>query len=75
MNTGPPSAAVTGDRRAARVPVQHLGQHARRPRRSGNNDGPPIDYGVKFRSDVDGTITGFRFYKGPGDTGTHTGHL
>ena len=33
----------------------------------------PIDYGVKFRSDVDGVVTGFRFYKSPGDTGTHIG--
>ena len=35
----------------------------------------PIDYGVKFRTDVDGSISGFRFYKSPGDNGTHTGHL
>jgi VCBS repeat-containing protein len=31
--------------------------------------------GVKFRSDVDGYITGLRFYKGNLNTGTHTGHL
>ena len=29
----------------------------------------------KFRSDDDGYITGVRFYKGPGNTGTHVGHL
>ncbi|HNB35731.1 MAG TPA: DUF4082 domain-containing protein, partial [Anaerolineales bacterium] len=31
--------------------------------------------GVKFRSDVDGFITGIRFWKPSGATGTHTGHL
>lgn len=35
----------------------------------------PIEVGVKFRSDVAGTITGIRFYKGAGNTGTHTGSL
>src|SRR5206468_11219398 len=31
--------------------------------------------GVKFRSDVPGTISGIRFYKGAANTGTHVGHL
>ena len=35
----------------------------------------PVELGVKFRSDVSGTITGIRFYKMPGDTSTHTGSL
>jgi len=30
---------------------------------------------MKFRSDVNGTITGIRFYKGAADTSTHTGSL
>jgi uncharacterized protein YjiK/methionine-rich copper-binding protein CopC len=34
-----------------------------------------VELGVKFRSDVDGFITGVRFYKGSANTGTHTGHL
>jgi hypothetical protein len=38
-------------------------------------EGAPIELGVKFRSDVDGYVTGIRFYKGPGNAGTHTGHL
>ena len=48
---------------------------ARCPPTVGNNNNGTIDYGVKFRSDVDGDVTGFRFYKSPGETGTHTGHL
>jgi subtilisin family serine protease len=35
----------------------------------------PVELGVKFRSDVAGSITGIRFYKAPGNTGAHTGSL
>ena len=34
-----------------------------------------VELGVKFRSDIAGTITGIRFYKGSGNTGTHVGNL
>ena len=34
-----------------------------------------VELGVKFRSDLDGFITGIRFYKGAGNTGTHVGNL
>jgi methionine-rich copper-binding protein CopC len=39
------------------------------------NDSTAVELGVKFRSDVDGYITGIRFYKGSGNTGTHVGYL
>ncbi len=39
------------------------------------NDGIGIETGVKFRSSVGGMITGVRFYKTAGNTGTHTGEL
>ena len=39
------------------------------------NDGNAVELGMKFRSDVAGTVTGVRFYKGSTNTGTHTGHL
>ena len=39
------------------------------------NDSGPYELGVKFRSDIAGYITGVRFYKGAGNTGTHVGHL
>ena len=39
------------------------------------DDPAAVELGVKFRSDVPGTITGIRFYKGPGNTGTHLGKL
>ena len=40
-----------------------------------NNDGQGIVLGMKFRSSQNGFITGVRYYKGAGTTGTHTGHL
>ena len=39
------------------------------------NDGQPIELGVKFQSSVDGFIQGIRFYKTAGDAGTHVGQL
>ena len=35
----------------------------------------PIELGMKFRADRDGYVTGVRFYKGPGNTGSHLGRL
>lgn len=35
----------------------------------------PYELGVKFRADRDGFITGVRFYKGAGNSGTHLGRL
>lgn len=39
------------------------------------SDNRPIEVGFKFQSDVSGHVLGVRFYKGAGNTGTHTGHL
>lgn len=38
-------------------------------------DGAPVQLGVRFSSSAAGTISGIRFYKGAGDTGTHTATL
>jgi methionine-rich copper-binding protein CopC len=38
-------------------------------------DNSAVELGVKFRSNTDGYITGIRFYKGSGNTGTHVGSL
>jgi hypothetical protein len=40
----------------------------------GGDDGA-INLGVKFTADVDGTITGLRFYKAATNTGSHTATL
>jgi hypothetical protein len=38
-------------------------------------EGVSVELGVRFRTSVDGFITGIRFYKGAGNTGLHTGTL
>ncbi|HEY5156050.1 MAG TPA: DUF4082 domain-containing protein, partial [Acidimicrobiales bacterium] len=39
------------------------------------NDASAVELGVRFTADSDGTITALRFYKGPQNTGVHTGTL
>jgi len=39
------------------------------------NDPNAVDLGVKFQASTNGTVIGIRFYKGPQNTGTHTGDL
>ncbi|NVM94382.1 DUF4082 domain-containing protein [Arthrobacter wenxiniae] len=38
-------------------------------------DGTPLSLGVRFSPATNGTISGVKFYKGPGNVGTHTGSL
>jgi hypothetical protein len=38
-------------------------------------DPAAVELGVKFRANQSGLVRGIRFYKGPGNTGTHTGSL
>ncbi|GHH64146.1 hypothetical protein GCM10017673_06310 [Streptosporangium violaceochromogenes] len=45
------------------------------PDTASHNDGDAVTLGVKFRSSTAGTVTGIRFYKGSGNTGTHIGAL
>jgi hypothetical protein len=40
-----------------------------------NADSSSVELGVRFKSDVNGSITGLRFYKGPSNAGTHVGSL
>ena len=39
------------------------------------DDGDSLTLGVRFRPSIDGVVTGVRFYKGPGNGGTHVGSL
>ena len=39
------------------------------------SDNAAVELGLKFRSSQPGNVTGLRFYKGNGNTGTHVGHL
>ena len=38
-------------------------------------DAGSVELGVKFRSDIAGSVTGVRFYKGQGNAGPHVGNL
>ncbi|WP_430296043.1 DUF4082 domain-containing protein [Sinomonas sp. B1-1] len=38
-------------------------------------DASGVELGMKFQTTTDGQITGVRFYKGSGNTGTHVGNL
>ncbi|HEU0119622.1 MAG TPA: DUF4082 domain-containing protein, partial [Bryobacteraceae bacterium] len=39
------------------------------------SDSASVELGLKFQSSIAGYVTGVRFYKGSGNTGTHIGHL
>ncbi|HZY83378.1 MAG TPA: N,N-dimethylformamidase beta subunit family domain-containing protein, partial [Gemmataceae bacterium] len=45
------------------------------PTSASANDSSALELGLKFRSDVSGYVTGVRFFKGAGNTGTHLAHL
>ena len=45
------------------------------PATAAADDTSPIELGTKFVPSQDGTVTAVRFYKGPGNTGTHVGSL
>lgn len=45
------------------------------PAHVSSGDGGAVELGVKFRTTAAGSVTGVRFYKGPYNTGTHTGSL
>jgi hypothetical protein len=42
---------------------------------SATNDGAAVTLGLQFYVDIPGYITGIRFYKGPGNNGSHIGTL
>ncbi|HSX00994.1 MAG TPA: DUF4082 domain-containing protein, partial [Candidatus Saccharimonas sp.] len=46
-----------------------------KPAVAASTDAQATELGVRFKASQDGTITGIRFYKGRGNTGTHTGSL
>ncbi|MBB5534796.1 DUF4082 domain-containing protein [Rhizobium giardinii] len=54
---------------------QNLFSSSATPTTVTENDSADVNLGMKFQADVAGWITGFRFYKGPSNTGPHTGYL
>ncbi|MFL6127503.1 MAG: DUF4082 domain-containing protein [Mycobacteriales bacterium] len=45
------------------------------PDTASSTDSSSVELGVKFRSRIAGYVSGIRFYKGSGNTGTHVGSL
>jgi methionine-rich copper-binding protein CopC len=68
-NIETPGSGVTV---AVNCPCGLFGQNYT-PSITAENDGTPLELGVKFQSNVSGWVAGVRFYKGTGNTGTHTG--
>ncbi|MGN6750965.1 MAG: DUF4082 domain-containing protein, partial [Intrasporangium sp.] len=76
VGTGPESsasAAVTP--KAVSCTACTIWPSSAAPTVSSAADNNSLELGVKFTSDVNGFITGIRFYKGTGNTGTHVGNL
>jgi hypothetical protein len=52
-----------------------LWSNATTPSQPSYPDSVSYELGVKFKSSLNGSVTGIRFYKGAGNGGTHLGHL
>ncbi|WP_313937732.1 DUF4082 domain-containing protein [Anabaena azotica] len=59
----------------ATQPIQSIWNNAATPTNPSVSDNQAVELGVKFKSTVNGYITGVRFYKGADNTGTHIGNL
>ena len=76
IGTGPasaPSSAVTPA--ASGCAACTIWPSSATPTTPSASDTSAVTLGVKFKADVSGKITGIRFYKGTGNTGTHVGNL
>jgi hypothetical protein len=74
-NQETPSAGVTVTVGGAACPCSIWSNSTVPANETEPGDTSPIELGVKFRPQVDGRITGLRFFKGTTNTGTHVGHL
>jgi hypothetical protein len=73
-NIEPPSAGINVNISTANCPCS-LWTPSAVPWQIDQQDGSAVEIGTKFTSDLGGQIQALRFYKAPGNTGTHTGHL
>jgi hypothetical protein len=69
--------AISGDFTftTTNTPPRTIWANTALPAVASTSDTSAVELGVKFQSDVDGYITGLRFYKGSSNTGTHVGNL
>uniref|UniRef100_A0A832I353 DUF4082 domain-containing protein n=1 Tax=Eiseniibacteriota bacterium TaxID=2212470 RepID=A0A832I353_UNCEI len=74
-NLETPGAGITVSVTEAQCPCNVFAS-GETPAYPDNNDGQPIEIGMKFRTTVDGLVTGVRYHKGAAwTTGTRVGHL
>jgi hypothetical protein len=73
-NLESPGAAITVQVASSSGPTR-IWSDAVVPATTSANDPNPVELGVKFISDVSGSITGLHFYKGNGNIAPHFGHL
>jgi hypothetical protein len=66
----PVAGATAGNGRALSI-----WSAAAAPSVASSSDTEAVELGVKFRSDVNGVVTGVRFYKGTANAGAHVGNL
>jgi hypothetical protein len=69
------SSGITVSIVAGPCPCTSLWRPANVPTVPSAADNNAVELGTKFYSDIDGFITGVRFYKGTPNTGTHVGNL
>jgi hypothetical protein len=76
VGTGPQSAASNAvTPAAASCSGCTIWSSSATPTTASAADSSSLELGVKFKADVDGFVTGVRFYKGTANTGTHIGNL
>ena len=68
--SGPESSASNST-----MPDDTIYDFTRTPATVDSGDSQAIELGLKFTADVNGSITGIRFYKAPTNIGTHTASL
>ena len=57
------------------LPQDRIWDESTTPTIMSDPDTSAVELGVKFQSNIDGYITGLRFFKGPPNTGVHVGNL
>ena len=72
-NREAPTAGTTVSVGGASCPCTVFGDRV--PAVASESDSSAVELGMRFRASQNGSITGLRFFKGPGNTGTHTGSL
>jgi beta-glucanase (GH16 family) len=86
QNTSTPSQTATATATQTFTPIAsqtvvgpscpcHIWSNSATPQNVSDTDPNSVELGVKLKSDVNGLISGIRFYKGSTNTGTHVGSL